>query len=211
VRIRRAGSHALLAETDSLQQAERLYAELRRRESEDILDAVVDIVPAARSVLLIADPARSDHAALESLAAQLPSWDLPGVSAGDAEPVRIPVVYDGADLAEVARLTGLDPDDVVARHTDAECRVAFCGFAPGFAYLTGTAPELHVPRRPEPRTSVPAGSVGLAGEFTGVYPRPSPGGWQLIGRTSAPVWDADREPPALLAPGTRVRFVAVDG
>lgn len=120
----------------------------------------------------------------------------------------IPVTYDGPDLVEVARLTGLTVDEVVAAHTGTPWRVAFGGFAPGFAYLVGGDPRLQVPRRETPRTSVPAGSVGLAGEFSGVYPRASPGGWQLIGRTDAVMWDVDRDPPALLAPGATVRFEA---
>ena len=117
------------------------------------------------------------------------------------------MTYDGPDLAEVARLTGLDEDEVVAAHTGTPWRIAFGGFAPGFAYLTGGDERLRVPRRDEPRTTVPAGAVGLAGEFSGVYPRPSPGGWQLIGSTDAPLWDPDRDPPALLGPGGWVRFV----
>ena len=111
------------------------------------------------------------------------------------------VRYDGPDLDEVARLTGLTHAEVVAAHTGTPWRVAFGGFAPGFAYLVGGDPRLHVPRRDRPRPSVPAGSVGLAGEFSGVYPRSSPGGWQLLGTTDAVLWDADRDPPALLAPG----------
>ena len=114
-------------------------------------------------------------------------------------------------LAEVARLTGLDEDEVVAAHTGTPWRVAFGGFAPGFAYLTGGDERLRVPRRDEPRTTVPAGAVGLAGEFSGVYPRSSPGGWQLIGSTDARLWDPDRDPPALLEPGGRVQFVVAGG
>ncbi len=120
--------------------------------------------------------------------------------------VVIDVVYDGADLDEVAKLTGLTPRDVVAAHTQTPWRVGFAGFAPGFGYLVGGDERLNVPRRSEPRTKVPAGSVGLAGEFSGVYPRESPGGWQLIGRTDAELWDVDREPPALLMPGQWVQF-----
>jgi len=95
---------------------------------------------------------------------------------------------------------------VIAAITAAELTVAFGGFAPGFGYLTGLPKQLHVPRRATPRTRVPAGAVGLAGEFAGVYPRPSPGGWQLVGRTDVVLFDPNREPPALLSPGTRVRF-----
>ena len=119
----------------------------------------------------------------------------------------IDVVYDGADLDEVARLTGLDRRRGDRRaHRHAPWRVGFGGFAPGFAYLVGGDERLNVPRRAEPRTKVPAGSVGLAGEFSGVYPRESPGGWQLIGHTDAALWDVDRDPPALLTPGMWVQF-----
>jgi biotin-dependent carboxylase-like uncharacterized protein len=127
-----------------------------------------------------------------------------------AEPVEIGVVYDGDDLAEVAELTGLSESEVVERHTAGDYRVAFLGFTPGFPYLVGLDEALHVARRATPRTTVPAGSVGLAGAQTGIYPRPSPGGWQLIGRTDAVLFDPERSPPALLAPGGRLRFVVVD-
>ena len=121
----------------------------------------------------------------------------------------MPVVYDGADLRDVAELTGLTEREVVRYHTGAEWTVAFGGFAPGFGYLTGGPPELTVPRRAESRTKVPRGAVGLAGQFSGIYPRESPGGWQLIGRTELEIWCVDREPPALLRPGVRVRFQEV--
>jgi KipI family sensor histidine kinase inhibitor len=126
--------------------------------------------------------------------------------------VEIEVVYDGPDLDEVARLTGMSAEEVVAAHTGTLWRVGFGGFAPGFAYLVGGDSRLEVPRRAEPRTKVPAGSVGLAGEFSGVYPRESPGGWQLIGRISedqAALWDVSRDPPALLVPGMWVQFRGV--
>jgi KipI family sensor histidine kinase inhibitor len=109
----------------------------------------------------------------------------------------------------VARLTGLSVQEVIAAHTGAEWRVAFCGFAPGFAYLSWGDPRLAVPRRSQPRTSVPAGSVALAGEFSAIYPRSSPGGWQLIGHTDTVVFDISREPPALLQPDVTVRFADV--
>jgi KipI family sensor histidine kinase inhibitor len=125
--------------------------------------------------------------------------------AGDA--IEIEVTYDGPDLAEVAEHTGISKEEVVAAHTGKPWMVAFGGFAPGFAYLVGGDDRLVVPRRETPRTSVQAGSVGLAGEFSGVYPRSSPGGWQLIGHTDAVMFDVDRDPPALLTPGAPVRFV----
>ena len=117
------------------------------------------------------------------------------------------MVYDGEDLPEVCRLTGLSREQVVRRHAAPDYVVAFLGFIPGFPYLVGLDQALHVPRRPTPRTAVPAGSVGLAGSQTGVYPRTTPGGWQLLGHTDVVLFDPHREPPALLAPGDRLRFV----
>lgn len=164
------------------------------------LDGVVQTVPGARSVLVEVEGAVD--AAVLLAAAEAAEEPTP-----DGPIVEIPVVYDGDDLDGVAAATTLTVDDVIRRHTAAEYRVAFCGFAPGFAYLTGLDPVLQLPRHAQPRTTVPAGAVGVAGEFTGIYPRRSPGGWRLLGRTDAPLWDAARTPPALLPPGTRVRFV----
>jgi KipI family sensor histidine kinase inhibitor len=122
----------------------------------------------------------------------------------------IDVRYDGEDLADIARFTGLTVDQVVAAHTGTEWRVAFCGFAPGFSYLIGGDPRLRVPRRDEARVRVPAGSVALAGEFSSIYPRVSPGGWQLLGHTDAVLWDSSADPPAVLRPGAVVQFRDVD-
>jgi KipI family sensor histidine kinase inhibitor len=166
---------------------------------------VADVVPAAETVLVVAE----DGADVGALAAALRGV-TPAVAAtaGAGGPVvEVPVRYDGPDLADVARLTGLTEREVVAAHTGARWRVAFGGFAPGFAYLVGDDERLHVPRRDTPRTAVPAGAVGLAGPYSGVYPRSSPGGWQLIGTTEVAMWDVGRDPPALLVPGTTVRFV----
>ncbi|MDT9595137.1 5-oxoprolinase subunit PxpB [Nocardioides zeae] len=179
---------------------------------------VAEVVPAARTALLVARDgvALSDLRAAARRIADAHDVDTPDGAPGSADlggddapggTVEIAVVYDGPDLAEVARLTGLAEREVVAAHTGRAWRVAFGGFAPGFAYLVGGDPRLQVPRRAEPRTSVPAGAVGLAGEFSGVYPRSSPGGWQLVGRTELSLWDLDRDPPALLRPGATVRFV----
>lgn len=170
------------------------------------LAGVIDVVPAARTVLLRCQPGPGTVAAVAARLPQLPVL-TPG-AAPEGPVTEVVVAYDGPDLADVARLTGLDEEEVVRQHTAATWSVAFTGFAPGFGYLTGGNPRLQVPRRPEPRTRVPAGSVGLAGEFTGVYPRESPGGWRLIGRTDAVLWDPQRDPPALLTPGARVRFRA---
>jgi KipI family sensor histidine kinase inhibitor len=192
------GDAALLVELDGLDEVLGLAAVV----GASSFDGVVDIVPAARTLLVVTEPGT----ALEPLVKQLTSLSFTSSGSSDGATVEISVVYDGPDLADVARLTGLSEDEVVEAHTGTPWRIAFGGFAPGFAYLTGGDPRLEVARRDEPRTTVAAGSVGLAGEYSGVYPRPSPGGWQLIGRTDAVLWDADRSPPALLAPGGTVRF-----
>lgn len=167
---------------------------------------VIDMVPAARTLLLTHD----DSTSLSRLADRLRDQPVDPAGQRGGTPVEIRVAYDGPDLAEVAKQTGLTEDDVVGRHSGGNYVVAFIGFAPGFAYLVGGDPALQVARRATPRTKVPAGSVALAGEFTGVYPREAPGGWQLIGSTDAKLWDLARDPPALLTPGTPVRFLAGD-
>ena len=197
------GDAALLVEVDGLTDVLALAAAVRAARPAGVLD----VVPAARTVLLPVAPG-TDLGVVRRAVLDLP---VDPAAVPDGDTVEIAVTYDGPDLADVARLTGLSVDDVVAAHTGTPWRVAFGGFAPGFAYLTGGDERLRVPRRDEPRTTVPAGAVGLAGEFSGVYPRPSPGGWQLIGSTDAVLWDADRDPPALLAPGGWVRFVRASG
>lgn len=165
---------------------------------------VVDVVPAASTVLVACTDARAAASVQQTLDRVVPvAPDSTGA------PVEIAVRYDGADLDGVARATGLTAHEVIAAHHDAVYDVAFCGFAPGFAYLRGLDPRLHLPRRATPRISVPAGSVAIAAEYSAVYPRASPGGWHLVGTTDAVMFDPARHPPALLAPGTRVRFVAV--
>jgi KipI family sensor histidine kinase inhibitor len=202
VRVLPAGPRAFLVEVDERRDVRRLYHEVLQRRAVGGLDDLVDVVPGASSVLL--------HFANEEgarLADEVPGWTLPAVTAQAERLVTIPVRYDGPDLAEVARLAGLSMDDVVAAHSGAELQVAFCGFCPGFAYLTGLPESLHVPRRPEPRTAVPARAVGIAAEFTAIYPQASPGGWHLIGTALVDPWDEHRSPPALLEPGDQVRFV----
>jgi KipI family sensor histidine kinase inhibitor len=167
---------------------------------------VVDVVPAARTVLVTFDPALTTA---EAMASALTSTTYEPRLAGVGPLVELAVRYDGVDLRDVAAVAGLPEAEVIRRHTAREYVVAFCGFAPGFAYCAGGDPALFVPRLPTPRSHVPEGSVAVAGEWTGVYPRSSPGGWRLLGRTDAPLWDLDRDPPALLKPGTRVRFTAV--
>ena len=171
------------------------------------LPGVIDIVPGAATVLVVTEPGRWDLAVLDRRLAALPLPDE--VTATEAE-VEIPVCYDGADLAAVADRTGLTAAEVIERHLAARYRVGWMGFSPGFGYLTGLDPVLAaVPRLETPRASVPAGSVAIGGGLAAVYPAPSPGGWWLLGRTTARMWDPRRQPPALLAPGTPVRFRAV--
>jgi len=202
MRLLPSGSTALLVELDALDDVLALYAAL----ADAPPAGVVDVVPAARTVLLVTDPARTTLTAVaDAVRGTTPRPREP--TAGDT--VELPVHYDGADLAELAGLLDLSPAELVRRHTAAEWTVAFCGFSPGFGYLVQPGAGWDVPRRRTPRTTVPPGAVGLAGEFSGVYPRESPGGWQLVGRTDVAVFDLDRQPAALLAPGTRVRFTAV--
>lgn len=229
------GPDAVLAALPGLDAVRALDAALQA----DLPAGAVDVVPAARTVLVrfgstrAAAEGRAAVAAAAERAAAAPVA-APGIAerpgaAGATEPlgaagvagptdeagptdptdpVVLPVRYDGADLAEVASLTGLGVDEVVRRHTAATYTVAFGGFMPGFAYLTGLDPALHVPRRSSPRPRVPAGSVAVAGEFAAVYPAATPGGWRLLGTCATPLFDVHRDPPALLRPGTRVRFVA---
>ncbi|MFF9769624.1 allophanate hydrolase subunit 1, partial [Streptomyces sp. NPDC014636] len=198
------GDDALLVELSSGEEAQALHTELSRRRAAGAL-TVREIVPAARTVLLdgLDDPVR--------WAAELTTMRVPEAPTRARELIELPVRYDGPDLAAVAGHWGVTEREAVRIHAGAAFTVAFCGFAPGFGYLTGLPDRYDVPRRATPRTAVPAGAVALAGPYTGVYPRSSPGGWQLIGRTDAVLWDHARVPAALLAPGTHVRFVPVEG
>ena len=169
-------------------------------------------VPAHASVLVPFDPLSLEAGAVEAVLRDLlgrePAAAEP--AADDQDPLEIAVRYggpDGPDLDEVAAAHGLRPADVVERHAAARFRVLFLGFAPGFAYLGGLPPELATPRRAAPRERVPAGSVAVAGEHSAVYPRSMPGGWNLIGRTDAVLFDPRAEPPSPLVPGRIVRFV----
>ncbi|GAA1434867.1 allophanate hydrolase subunit 1 [Microlunatus lacustris] len=190
------GDDAVLLECADLAEALGLAPLVRAAVPE-----VLEVVPGARTLLLrlagpLPAPARTRLLTLVPVPA----------GSGVGRTVTLAVAYDGADLAEVGTLTGLGVDGVVAAHTGQTWTVGFCGFAPGFGYLVGEDERLRVPRRVVPRTRVPAGAVGLAGPFSGVYPCSGPGGWQLLGRTSTPLWDLDADPPALLQPGMRVRF-----
>lgn len=191
---------ALLVELADLDEVLALYTAL----VDDLPDGVIDVVPAARTLLLRIDTSMTDVGRVARSVRR--TTPRPGARP-EAGRVEIPVQYDGEDLAEVGRLTGLGERGVIEAHTRQEWTVAFCGFAPGFGYLVGGDERLRVPRRSTPRTRVPAGAVALAGEFASVYPRESPGGWQLIGHTSVRPWDIERDPPALMLPGARVRFV----
>lgn len=205
IRILRYGTHALLVECADLAEVAALHAELTRRRAAGTLPSVDDIVPAERSVLIdgLDDPA--------ALAADLPTWPLSAAPPDQGRAIDIPVRYDAPDLAEVAAAWNVPVPEVAAIHSAHEYRVAFCGFTPGFAYLVGLPEAYHLPRRPTPRVSVPAGSVAVAGPYTGVYPRSSPGGWHLIGTTDADLWDLRRDEPALLVPGSTVRFIPSSG
>jgi KipI family sensor histidine kinase inhibitor len=200
------GDHALMVQCDSTAEVLAWAAALLDAR----LPGVVDIVPAARTVLVKLDSPRYQGITRQRLhQLHIAAGAVPPAPADRRADVVIDVVYDGPDLTEVADRTGLTTAGVINAHTATLWRVGFSGFAPGFAYLVDGDPRLRVPRRPEPRTSVPAGSVGLAGEFSAVYPRQSPGGWQLIGHTDAVLWDIERPAPALLTQGMWVQFRAV--
>lgn len=201
VTLRPMGESAVLAEVADLAAVTRLHAAL----AADPLPGVDDLVPAARTVLVAFDPRRTS-------AAVVGAWVRAAERAvPDAAPpgprVEVPVRYDGVDLVDTAELLGIRPDELVARHRAAEWTVAFTGFAPGFAYLVSPDWPFDVPRLARPRTRVPAGAVGLAGSFTGAYPRDTPGGWRLIASTDAVLFDPDAAEPVLLPPRARVRFV----
>lgn len=203
MRLLPSGDSGLLIECDDLTEVGRLHAAVRDRPPEGL----IDLVPAARTLLLVLDPEITSPGAARRAVGALEFGEV-SATGPEVEVVEIGVRYDGEDLAQVGSLLGCPPREVVQQHTEGTWRVAFCGFAPGFGYLTPEDREpWSIPRRDNPRARVPAGAVGLAGEFTGLYPRESPGGWQLIGRTRTTLFDLHRDPPALLSPGTRVRFV----
>lgn len=197
------GEAALLVDVPDLAAVRALYRALVR----DVPPGVVDVVPAARTVLVRCASPRDVPRARSWVRAALDREDTAGTVAQEPELVQIPVVYDGQDLADVARWAGISVEEVVARHSGREYEAAFGGFAPGFTYLAGVDPVIAAPRLVTPRTRVPAGSVALAGELTAVYPGESPGGWRLLGTTRARMFDVDRDRPALVAPGARVRFL----
>ena len=202
-RILPCGQRAVLVELGSQHQVHAYASALRANPPSQVRE----VVPAARTVLVAVQAAR-DLEDVVPLLRQLPFGEH--ARHAETEPVTIAVIYDGADLEEVCRLTSLSTQEVIARHTAATYTADFLGFAPGFAYLSGLDARLQVPRRDTPRTDVPAGAVAIAGPYSAVYPRSSPGGWQLIGRTETVLFDPGSDRPALLQAGTRVRFEAVE-
>jgi len=209
------GERALVLETDQgadLIGQRRIWwlaQRLREREGDERWE---EIVPGMNNLTLVFDPEVMDPAGLERWLTEL--WRQGEELDYRPREREIPVHYGGEwgpDLEEAARHCGLTPAELVARHSGGDYRVYFLGFQPGFAYLGGLAQELAVPRRREPRLRVPAGSVGIGGAQTGIYPAASPGGWQLIGRTDLTLFDPARDEPSYLLPGDRVRFVPLGG
>ena len=192
--------NAFLVELDNLEQTLSLLASLKSHP----VSGIEELVPAARTLLVSCRPAVCSMA---DLAHQISQRDVTARASRSDTLIEIPVQYNGEDLADVAQLLDVTPEEVIRRHTGSEYTVAFTGFAPGFAYLTGGHPSFDIPRRSIPRTRIPAGAVGLAGTFSGIYPQASPGGWQIIGVTPTVMWDLARDVPALLQPGFRVKFV----
>ncbi|MER9965140.1 urea amidolyase family protein [Mesorhizobium sp. M0045] len=199
LRFLAAGSDAFLVELVDLATTLTLLDGLLAQRPK----GTVDLVPAARSLLVRFDPLLTDR---EELINTICRINLCLRSNRQGETFEIPITYNGEDLNEVAEFLGWTVDEVIRRHTEATFTVAFTGFAPGFAYMTCDNPAFDVPRRKSPRVRIPAGSVSLGGKFSGIYPSDSPGGWQLIGRTPLKMWDTNRQRAALLAPGDRVRF-----
>jgi KipI family sensor histidine kinase inhibitor len=206
--IRPYGPEALLIDLENPTQVTTLYAALLTLRASGQLPAIRDIVPAATTILLdgVPDPRALTHRLTADLATS-PAGAAPPDLTPEPPTLHLPAHYDGPDLPHIANLWHVSPAEAARIHSETEFHVAFTGFAPGFGYLLGLPDHYTVPRRATPRAAVPPGSIGLAGPYTGVYPRRSPGGWQLIGTTDAVLWDPDRDPPALLVPGTRVRFI----
>ncbi len=203
MRLLPCGDHAILVELPDRDTRRRLDALLRHRP----IAPITEHVPADRTVLVrVGDPRD-----LQTAADAIRRLDLTAVVPEEAaeQVVTVPVRYDGPDLDEVAAHLGLTTGEVIARHSGQPWRVEFGGFSPGFGYLSAVETPMPMPRRASARTRVPAGSVGLAGDYSGIYPTPSPGGWQLIGSTDLLLWDPVREPPSLLGPGTTVHFEVV--
>jgi KipI family sensor histidine kinase inhibitor len=208
VRFLPVGPDALLVEVADTEMAQATYRLVRQLSADPFLAAPTDVVPGARTVLLsgVSDVSGWRAALRAHVCEAVPT----GTEGVEAREVVVAAHYDGPDLGIVATAWGCDAGEVVRRHLAARFTVAFCGFAPGFAYCTSDLTARYpLPRRAEPRPRVPAGSVALAGEYCGIYPREMPGGWQLVATTDEVLFDPDRSEPALLRPGDRVRFEAV--
>lgn len=199
--IAQMGTHGLLLRTDSYVPAV-LGAAIR----DLALDGVSDVVPTETTLLVRCDHSAARRALQRQLEEIIESYDENPLRV-DREPIEIAVMYDGEDLAFVADACSLSEEEVIQRHLGTTYVAAFCGFAPGFAYLSGLDSALQLPRRETPRTRVPAGAVAIAAAYSAVYPQESPGGWHLIGSTATELWDVARQPPALIEPGHQVRFV----
>jgi allophanate hydrolase subunit 1 len=199
MRVRPVGSGALLIECRDGDEVEAWRSDLWRRREDGEL-AFAEIVPGAATILLDG---------VDFPASRLTELPLPPPASGSTGPlVEIAATFDGEDLTDVAARWDISPAEAITRLTSLPLRVAFCGFAPGFAYMRGLAAEWAVPRLATPRPRVPAGSIGIADTYVGIYPVASPGGWRLVGHTDQELFDVRREPPALLTPGTRVRLAA---
>lgn len=204
-RILDYGPHATMIELDNHDHVDDLFSSVEQAISRGEIPGVRDIVPAARTVLVVGESESARAACLAHVA----TWQPGTTERSSGQTHEIHVVYDGPDLDEVCRATGLSRQQVVDLHSGTEYRVAFMGFAPGFGYLTGLPDTLQLPRRKDPRAKVPPRSLAIAGQYSAVYPRTSPGGWNLLGQTVESMWDPSAERPNLLAPGDTVRFVPV--
>lgn len=204
MRVLPAGRAAVLVEVADTDEVLALHHRLRVA-AQEVACGLVEVVPAARTVLVEFDPKRTDVATVTALVASLPLTEPPP---SDRPEVLVEVRYDGADLDEVCALLGRDRARFVGWHTAQPWQVAFTGFVPGFGYLVRADHRVEVPRLDTPRPRVPAGSVAMAGPYTGVYPRATPGGWRVVGTTEHPLFDPAHPATQPWAPGSRVRFVA---
>ena len=206
MRLMVAGEAATLVELEGADDVLALLGGVEAEAGSGRAAGLLNLVPAARTLLVEFDPRVTTHREVEQMLREAPR--LSG-TALEQDPVEIRAEYAGPDLAAVCRYLGMSRREFVAWHLGSTWRVVFTGFAPGFGYLTSADHTTSIPRLAEPRTSVPPGSIAMAGEFTGIYPRESPGGWQIVGRTEQVLFDLDEDPPALLVPGRPVRFVEV--
>ena len=200
MRFLSVNSDSFLIELSSLEETLALYSKLQNLH----LNGIKDLIPAAKTILICFNEIKTDFKTLSVLIGTL---KLDSGFDRNTQEVIIPIRYDGEDLAQVAELQGLSIADLILKHHQSTWDVAFIGFAPGFAYMSSLdQPFTDIPRLKTPRKKIPSGSLGLAGQYSGIYPKDSPGGWQLIGTTSEKMWDLQRQNPALLRPGMRVHF-----